>query len=363
MARQVRAREFNAQGIAEARRFLAEMRRNPTGRKTPPEELLLGARYTRSFRGGLTVDSRWHGFGSRREIGEYLAPRLAPFRARIADRTSFWSWLGIFHFEDTVRIVDGTARLSPLDETFVIDRLDRQNLRGMHRHYLRSAWLLWETHREDAAFLLDQPPWARGGIANEVFQSQRIFNSAGVVPLIIGLYTNGKRQKRGFQGQPGGLRHLLRVLDQLERTHDVYGMSPEALARILPPEFAPWVDGADLTADTPADPGATGQAGARAEASDHSPPPDHDGRSPKPDRVSAPDQELQEWEALVRRNGRGTMRYKGFCATVQINEADGALTGAVTTAESRPIATVSAMQADEFKRSVRETVDAHLAQA
>ena len=185
MARQVRAREFNAQGIAEARRFLAEVRRNPTGRKTPPEELLLGARYTRSFRGGLTVDSRWHGFGSRREIGEYLAPRLAPFRARIADRTSFWSWLGIFHFEDTVRIVDGTARLSPLDETFVIDRLDRQNLRGMHRHYLRSAWLLWETHREDAAFLLDQPPWARGGIANEVFQSQRIFNSAGVVQLVL----------------------------------------------------------------------------------------------------------------------------------------------------------------------------------
>ncbi len=360
MARQVRAREFNAHGIAEARAFLAEVRRNPTGRNSPPEELVRGPKYTRPFRGGLMVDSRQHAFGSRREIGSYLAPRLAPFRARIADRTSLWSWLGIFHFEDTVRIVDGAARLSPLDETFVIDRLDRQNLRGIHRHHLRSAWLLWETHRDHAAFLLDQPPWARGDIADRVLQSQRIFNSAGIVPLIISLYTNGKRQKRGFQGQPGGLRHLLRVLDQLERTHDVYGMSPDALVRILPPEFAPWVDGTDLTADTAADPGA---AGAMADPSERSPPPDRDAPGPEPDRASTPDPELRKWEALVRRNGRGTMRYKGFCATVRIDEADGTLTGTVTTAEARPIGTVSATKADEFKRAVREAVDEHLARA
>ena len=357
MAGRVRAREFNARGIAKAREFLAEVRRNPTGRKTPPEELLLAARYTRSFRGGLMVDSQRHAFGSRREIGSYLAPRLAPFRARIADRTSLWSWLGIFHFEDTVRIVDGAARLSPLDETFVIDRLDRQNLRGIHRHYLRSAWLLWETHRDDAAFLLDQPPTARGFMADRILQSQRIFNSAGIVPLIISLYTNGKRQKRGFQGQPGGLRHLLRVLDQLERTHDVYGMNPEALVRILPPEFAPWVDGADLTADTRADPGAAGQAGAEADRSDRSPRRDRDAPGPEPDRASTPDPKLRKWEEAVRRTGRGTMRYRGFCATVRIDEASGALTGAVTTPESRPIGTVSAMEASEFKRALRETVD------
>ena len=57
------------------------------------------------------------------------------------------------------------------------------------------------------------------------------------------------------------------------------------------------------------------------------------------------------------------MRYKGFRATVRIDEADGALTGTVTTPESHPIGTVSAMQAGEFKRAVRETVDAHFARA
>lgn len=171
--------------------------------------------------------------------------------------------------------------------------------------------------------------------------------------MALSLSTNGTRSKRGFRDQPGGLRHLLRVLDQLERTHDVYGMTPEALVRILPPEFAPWVGGADLTADSPADPGAAGQAGAMTDPPDRSPPPDHDAADPK----------LVKWEALVRRNGRGTMRYKGFCATVRIDEADGTLKGTVTTVEARPVGTVSATKAEEFKRAVRETVDEHLARA
>ena len=208
-----------------------------------------GPDYTRPFGGDLSVDFRWHPFASRREIGEYLAPRLRPFRAWIGDRTSFWSWLGMYHFEETVRIVDGAVQLSPLDEMFVLDPLDEQNLRGIHRHCLRSAWQVYEIHGEKAAFLLDQPPTARGDIADRIFQSQRIFNSVGIVPLILGLYTDGKRPKRGFQGRPGGLRHLLRVLDQLERTHDIYGMSPEALVRVLPKEFDPWVDGGPLRGD------------------------------------------------------------------------------------------------------------------
>ena len=319
MAREVRAREFTVRGIARARQFLEEVRQNPRGPKTPPTELLRGAEYTRAFRGDLTVQQRWHAFRSRREIGEYLAPRLEPFRTWIADRTSFWSWLGMFHFEDTVRIVDGAVRLSPLDETFVIDRNDKQNLRGIHRHCLRSAWQLCEVHGEDAAFLLDQLPWARGFIADRVFQSQRIFNSAGIVPLILGLYTDGDRQKRGFQGRAGGLRHLLRVLDQLERTYDVYGMTPEALVRVLPSEFEPWVNGA----------------------------------SPQPD------QKLHKWEATVQKNGHGTMRYKGFRATVRIDEAN-ALEGTIVNPKGQPIGTASAAAANEFVRAMRRRVNEYL---
>ena len=342
MAREVRAREFTVRGIARARQFLEEVRQNPRGPKTPPRELLGGAEYTRPFRGELTVQQRWHGFRSRREIGEYLAPRLEPFRTWISDRTSFWSWLGMFHFEDTVRIVDGAARLSPLDETFVIDRNDKQNLRGIHRHCLRSAWQLCEVHGEDAAFLLDQLPWARGFIADRVFQSQRIFNSAGIVPLILGLYTDGDRPKRGFQGRAGGLRHLLRVLDQLERTYDVYGMTPGALIRVLPSEFEHWVNGASRQPDASTE-----------EPDDALSPPDSD-------EVSAPDPELREWEAKARKNGYGNLRYKGFRASVRVVEATGRLQGLIMNPEARPVRTVSAATATEFVREMRRGVNEYL---
>ncbi|MXW67615.1 MAG: hypothetical protein F4Z72_11550 [Gemmatimonadales bacterium] len=247
----MKAREFTAKGIQRARQFLGEVRENPEGRRSPPRDLLEGSEYTRSFSGELTVDRRQQPFASRREIGEYLSPKLKPLGPRITDRTSLWSWLGLFHFEDTVRIVDGAMKLSPLDETFVLDPLDDQNLRGQHRHCLRSAWQLYEVHGDNAAFLLNQPPTARGDIADRIFQSQRIFNSQGVVPLILGLYSDGKRPKRGFRDRPGGLRHLLRVLDQLERTYDVYGMPPHALVAILPPEFQPWTNGASAPATGP----------------------------------------------------------------------------------------------------------------
>ena len=353
----MRARELTSRGVARARQFLSELRENPNGRKSPPRDLLRGPEYTRPFGGDLSVDFRWHPFASRREIGEYLAPKLRPFRAWIGGRTSFWSWLGMYHFEETVRIVDGAVQLSPLDEMFVLDPLDEQNLRGIHRHCLRAAWQVYEIYGEKAAFLLDQPPTARGDIADRIFQSQRIFNSVGIVPLILGLYTDGTRPKRGFQGRPGGLRHLLRVLDQLERTHDIYGMSPEALVRVLPTEFDPWVNGAPLRGDAPAADDSEKQRGVRASARvhDRKRSPEDDG-SADPGEEDTRDLKLQRWEQEVRRNGRGTMRYKGFQANVRI-EATGSLHGNVVNADGRQIELVTADTAVEFKRRMKHTVD------
>ena len=102
----MRARELTSPGVARARQFLSELRDDPNGRRSPPRDLLQGSEYTRPFKGDLSVDFRWHPFASRREIGEYLAPKLRPFRAWIGDRTSFWSWLGMYYFEETARIVE-----------------------------------------------------------------------------------------------------------------------------------------------------------------------------------------------------------------------------------------------------------------
>ncbi len=238
--REVLAREFTARGIERALYFLADVRASPAGPWAPPHALLFGARNSRPLPNAPALAQRR--FATRREVGAYLSPRLMPIRRQIMDRASFWSWLGIFYFKGTVRVVDGAAKLSPSDGTFVIDPDNPDSRRGMHRHYLRDAWRLFEAHGEEAAFLLDQAPASRGAIAARVLNSQRIFSSTGLVPLILRLYTRRGRQKPGFQMRSGGIEHLARVLGQLERTHDVYHMSPEALIRILPPDFDPWVE-------------------------------------------------------------------------------------------------------------------------
>ena len=392
----MKAREFTAKGIRRARQFLDEVRADPGGGRTPPRDLLEGREYTRPFHGELAVDRRRQPFASRREIGEYLAPKLKPLGPGIADRTSLWSWLGLFHFEDTVRIVDGAIKLSPLDETYVIDPRDNQNLRGQHRHYLRSAWQLYEVHGDNAAFLLNQPPTARGGIANTIFQSQRIFNSVGVVPLMLGLYTNGSRPKRGFQRRPGGVQHLLRVLDQLERTYDVYGMPAHALVRILPAEFRLWTNGASVPAPEPEvsrsekqvmkqpkrpsktppsapsirqpsreqsppqrSPG-VGPVGSKR-GSDSEPSPRMGERPSRPTQPSPKDPKLDQWEADLRRKGQATMRYKAFRTTVSVNPATGTLHGRIMSPAGWWIGRVEAVDATEFTQAFRNHVNEHLA--
>ena len=54
------------------------------------------------------------------------------------------------------------------------------------------------------------------------------------------LYTTDKRTKPGYTESLGGLRHLLRVLPQMEMTYDVYGMEPDALLEVLPADFRRW---------------------------------------------------------------------------------------------------------------------------
>lgn len=364
MASQVKAREFTKRGIRRARRFLDEVRERPEIRSDPPRALLEGSEYTRPFSGNLTVDRRRRRFASRREAGEYLAPKLSPFRPWIADRMSLWSWLGVFYFRNTVRIVDGAAKLSPLDETFVIDRSDKHNYRGRHRHYLRAAWQLYESHGDHAAFLLNQPPWARGDIADRILQSQPIFNSVGIVPLILGLYTDGNRPKRGSQGRPGGLRHLRRVLPQLERTYDIYGMPPHSLVRILPPEFEPWIDGLASGGGTSEDPGPE-TSGTAAGNGSPATPVSRSGAEATFDTTEAEvdQRDPPQWEATVRESGLAEFRYKRFRTTVTIDDATGTLRGRVFSPSAWPIGSVSASTPQEFERLAKGEVDAYLARA
>ena len=240
-----RLRRLTPDGIRYARAFLADLRENPSGPIEPPRDLLFGDAYSERFVGEVEVERR--PFRTRREAAEYLAPRLEPIRPLVADHAGVWSWLGMFYFADIARVSkDGNVWLSRLDDQFIMGTSDGSAWGARPLHYLWSAWRLYEQFRHDhdsIAFLLDQDLTERGYLTTRIFNTNRIFNSAGIVPLVIRLYTQGKSQKPLLIRSTGGLQHLIRVLDQLERTYDVYGMEPEALLAVLPDEFRAWDGG------------------------------------------------------------------------------------------------------------------------
>lgn len=236
-------RRLTVEGIKRAQAFLKYMREHPDADRTPPDELLSGDTFSRPLgtNANITVEPRR--FRTRRDAGAYLSPVLAPVRRQVLDDVGVWSWLGMFYFKATA-----PATLSPTNLTFIFEHVADTSNRGRseqqtYRHYLWSSWRLYEQHGEKAAFLLDQSISSWDDLSDRSFSSRRVFNSVGVIPTILHLYTSGYRKKRGFGRSPGGLRHLLRVLPQLEMTYDVYGMEPEALLRILPEPFRRWNEG------------------------------------------------------------------------------------------------------------------------
>ena len=231
----IQVRRMTDEGLRRARDFLTDMRENPRADRQPPRELLFGERYSREFREPVRVDRR--PFQTRREAAEYFVPKFDSIRHLVVDDARLWSWLGMLYFADTVRVEKGEVRLSPLDETFVVHREDSRSYMLRFRHYLWGAWRIFETHGESVAFLLDQDLTSFTHIAQRTFGTTRIFNSTGIVQLILSLYTRNNQQIRGFRRGPGGLDQLLRVLDQLERTYDIYGMTTDALLQTLPLEF------------------------------------------------------------------------------------------------------------------------------
>ena len=151
-----------------------------------------------------------------------------------------WSWLGMYYFAGIA-----PQTLSPNNMTLIVESgEDTSNAsrseQQTYRHYLWGSWRLYEQHGEQAAFLLDQPIASWDDLSQRTFGSRRIFSSKGIVQIMLRLYTAGTRKKRGYARSPGGLRHLVRVLPQLELTHDVYGMEPDAVLRILPDDFRRW---------------------------------------------------------------------------------------------------------------------------
>lgn len=229
-------RALTAEGIVEARRRL-ELLREGQITLDGLGDLFEKDRWCRIFDSDITI--RDVPLLTRREAADYLTEALGPARGRVDLHQGVWSFLGMFFLMHTPESGD-EFRVSPLHSCYLFDVGPRATQKR-NRHYLWGAWQLYRQHGEAAGFLLDQRLTSWTDMAERAFGSLRVFNSGGVIPLMQRLYFRDGQQRRGANRRAGGVRHLLRVLNQLERTHDVYGdMTPDAILKVLPKDFRDW---------------------------------------------------------------------------------------------------------------------------
>ena len=109
---------------------------------------------------------------------------------------------------------------------------------------LFGPYQVYRRHGERAALLLFGPLHAESAIYHEIVSRRDLIANRGVIDAAVALYFDRKRgrPKSGVtsHGQPGTVRRFVRVLQQLDLTYDIYGLSARQLLELLPEEFDVW---------------------------------------------------------------------------------------------------------------------------
>ena len=243
-----RVRELTDMGIRDAKDYLASLRE---GKSIPfPDALLTNPLYATEVEPAVYVTQQQ--FSVRRDVALYLTERLSPLPAsRVIENYRLWSWLGMFYFDTVARKdADGNPRLGrDPDVAYVANpAVNSQTKWGETRrfaHRLMLAYEIYTHHAENAWYMLNEPVNSLGRFTMRLTSAPEIFRARGIVELAHLLYidrkTGGMRSGWGWTNDvtapPGSLPRLIDVLGQLYMNYDVYGMSPEQILPLLPPEF------------------------------------------------------------------------------------------------------------------------------
>lgn len=231
-------RVLSADGIARFAAYLAALRAGSC--VDPPGELLDHPRLTSEPAGSASVAQR--PFVSRWGLAQHLSERLGALAPEdVDDNAGLWAWLALFYFGQVCpRLADGT-RKPGRDYRHIPDF----GFLYRHRHLLYGPFAVYRRHGGYAILVLSGPPHREGAVYHEITSRQDLLASRGVIEALNALYLDRSRggSKRGAQGAtaaPGTIRRYVRVLQQLDVTYDICGMSGPAILELLPAEFAHW---------------------------------------------------------------------------------------------------------------------------
>ncbi len=237
-------RRFNDKGLAAFRNYLDEVKSDPT--LSVPTNLLEDDECTEIISSKVELSARL--LPTRMEAGTFLLEIVEKIGLTTPEKdVGFWSWMALVFFESLCP-VDRAGKRKMGDKSRCILELRHDRF---YRHLLLGPFLIVRAHKDNpdrAVVLLSNPPSTPGDISEQFSSRLEQITNKGLVELLSRLYFDPihKTIRRGAAGKGGGsVRRLSMLINQLDLTYYLYGMTGEALAQLLPKEFDKFRKAAD----------------------------------------------------------------------------------------------------------------------
>lgn len=230
------ARSLNRYGVERFRAHLATLRAGATD--PLPVELLDDAAYSEELPVDITVLVQE--FPDRLTIARHLNERLGMLGHELADQDAgLWAWLALVYFDQLCPPSEDGSRRPGQSYRHI------REFRHRYRHLLFGPYQIYRRHGDLTALLLAGPLRSESSVYHEIVSRHDLIANKGVLQAALMLYFDPRRRrpKPGAQGshrQPGTVRRFVRVLQQLDVTYDIYGLSGEQILGLLPQEFDIW---------------------------------------------------------------------------------------------------------------------------
>ena len=231
-------RRFNTDGINSFATYRARLALEPN--LPPPVQTLEDPALTEEIAGEIEVPKR--SFATRLEVGRFLNELLESSGIALPERDrGLWTWLTLFYFDEVCPEDGNGHRKTHNDAARLLPILD--NHQRFYRHLLLGPFLGARAHRDNpdrAIAMLCNPVWQPGEIAEQLASRKELVTNRGIVELAAKLYYDSARKtfKTGAGSKTRGApRRLADLLNQLDLTFYLYGMSADELGALLPKEF------------------------------------------------------------------------------------------------------------------------------
>ncbi|WP_145928830.1 hypothetical protein OH491_14330 [Termitidicoccus mucosus] len=205
----------------------------------PPRELLEDDSLTEVVKTDVHVDA--HDFTNRLEAGKYLHNLLEKSDVQRPERDAgLWGWLTLFFF-DQVCPADGHGSRKVMAFERLIPQVD--NFQRFYRHLLLGPFLIVRAHDDNperALAYLCNPLWKPGEIAEQLAARKELVTNPAMAEVATKLYYDhekGNFRRGAGSSVKGAARRLADLVNQLDLTWYLYGMSADEILRLLPKEF------------------------------------------------------------------------------------------------------------------------------